>query len=174
MDEIVDWTPSSEVVARLAERLRQGTLPDITVLPSQRRDGDDFYSESDSQALKVPQGTSTHVDFLDGEDQRRFLAEYSADVAMQLALGWLTDLSGAGLLGLVRYVVVRIRAAKGTGTLVAGAVLEINVAKIIISGEDLEIEGLQIKARDADIARAMVSALASREAAATLLEELTD
>ena len=174
MDEVVDWTPSSEEVARLAERLRQGTLSDITVLPSQRRDGDDFYSESDSQALKVPQGASTHVDFLDGEDQRRFLAEYSADVAMQLALGWLTDLSGAGLLGLVRYVVQRIRAAQGAGTLAEGAVLEINVAKLIKSGQDLEIEGLQIKARDVDVARAMVSALASRESAENLLEELTD
>jgi len=174
MNEVVDWTPSSEVVARLATRLRQGTLPDITVLPSQRRDGDDFYSESDSLALKVAQGASTHVDFLDGEDQRRFLAEYSADVAMQLALGWLTDLSGAGLLGLVRYVVQRIRAAKGNGTLAEGAVLEINVAKLIKSGQDLEIEGLQIKVRDADVARAMVFALASREAAENLLEELTD
>ena len=174
MNEVTDWRPSSEVMARLADRLREGTLSDITVLPSQRREGLDFYSESDSQALKVPSGGSPHVDFLDGEDQRRFLAEYSADVAMQLALGWLTDLSGAGLLGLVRYVVQRIQAAKSTGTITDGAVLEINVAKLIKSGAHVEVQGLQIKSRDTDVARAMIFGLASQEVAEDLLEELTD
>lgn len=168
------WTPSNEVVAQLTERARAGTLPDITVLPSQRRDGEDFYSESDSQALKVSHDAMTEIGFLDGEDSRRFLAEYSADVAMQLALACSANLGTAGLTYFVRYVIERARAAKRAGILDDGAVLEINVARITKSGDDIDIEGLQIAAREKDVAQALVQALASHDVANTVLEKLNE
>ncbi|UUZ45155.2 hypothetical protein LP422_02390 [Janibacter limosus] len=174
MNALGGWTPSYEVAAQLTQRARAGTLPDITVLPSQRREGEDFYSESDSQALKVPHDAMTKIGFLDGEGDRRFLAEYSADVAMQLALAWSAELGSAGLLGLVKYVIQRARAAGLAGTLSDGAALEINVARITKSGDDIEIEGLQITAREDEVAKFLVRALASHDVANTVLEKLNE
>lgn len=174
MNSVGKWTPSSEVAARLRESANAGTLPDITVLPSQRRSGEDFYSESDSEALKVPHSATTSIDFLDDEDHRRFLAEYSADVAMQLALAWSSSLGSAGLTALAKYVIERVRAAKRAGILAEGAVLEVNVARLTTSGDDIDIEGLTITARDEGAALAVVQALSSQDVAQTVLEELNE
>lgn len=174
MVSVSEWALSEKVVARLAQRAAVGDLPQITVLPSQRRDGIDVYSEADLEALKVRASPGLTVDYLDGVDERRFLAEYSAGVALLIAIGVAANIGSASLIGLANYVVQRVRAARASGTLANDAAVEVRIAKIERTRDDVRIEGLQVSANSDEVAKALLETLAGMEASRELLREVDD
>ncbi|GAA1880749.1 hypothetical protein [Lapillicoccus jejuensis] len=174
MSSVSEWFPSDGIVERLVGRLTEDTLPQVVVLPSERRDGIDLYSEADLGALKVCVKPDFTVDFLDGADDRRFLAEYSADVALAIAVGVASNISSAGLLGLANYVIERIRVARAGGTLADDAILEVRIAKIEKNDTDTRIEGVQINARAEEIAKILLETLGGVDKSRKLIREVDD
>lgn len=141
-----DNDAQAELNLKLREFYARGTVPTLVILPSQLRDGTWFYSEADVESAKTAQAVGVDAKFLDSANDRRYVAEYSADIAIELAFAVMTNISADAIIAIGRYVIAQLGSLADNG-LISGR----SSPKVLVRAKRIDVSDGHFVAEDLEI-----------------------
>ncbi len=123
---------------------------DLLILPQRVRDGRGEYRDADLQGARALHAAGVRVDWAHAEpEDRTFVSEYSADVAVFVSLFVAQSLAQEGVVEVARWLLNRVRQAlAGRADRKTSAPLAVQVDRVKLEGNRRVIEGLRVTGRD--------------------------
>lgn len=167
---------SEVTLDRLRLRAAAAPLPDVLILPSQVRNERSYYSELDVEAVKVARTVGVKAEFLDNDDDRRFLAEYSADVFVQLAVAVAQQLTVSGVTALAKYLLAQLGSLHDRGLIRSPDQTRVRVdierVDITTPSHSVALTGVRFEAVGRHAVTQVVRGVADADTAQAVIREL--
>jgi hypothetical protein len=145
---VVERVPVPECVNDLL--LRRSDQADVLVLPQRVRDGRGEYGIDDLVGVKALRAGGIRADWAHAEpEDRTFVSEYSADVAVFVVLFVAQSLAQEGVVEVARWLLSRVRQAlAGRADRKTAAPVVVEVDRLKLEGNHRVIEGLRVTGHD--------------------------
>jgi hypothetical protein len=145
---VVEHVPVPEWASDLL--LRRSDDTDVLVLPERLRDGRGEYATDDLMSVKVMRAAGLRADWAHGEpEDRTFVGEYSADVAVAITLFVSQSLAQEGIVEIARWLLGRVRqVVSGRKDNKSSAPIVVQVDRLKLEGNRRVIEGLKVTGHD--------------------------
>lgn len=171
-----DSGPSDATLDRLRARAAAAPLPDVLILPSQVRNERSYYSELDVGAVKVARTAGVKAEFLDNDDDRRFLGEYSADVFIQFAVAVAQQLTISGVTALAKYLLAQLGSLHDRGLIRSPDQTRVRVdierVDITTPSHSVALTGVRFEAVGRHAVTQVVRGVADTDTAQAVIREL--
>jgi hypothetical protein len=133
--------------------LRRPDQADVLVLPQRVRDGRGEYAVDDLVGVKALRAVGIRADWAHAEpEDRTFVSEYSADVAVFITLFVAQSLAQDGVVEIARWLLARIRQALGGHTDRKTATpIVVEVDRLKLERNRRVIEGLRVTGHDEQV-----------------------
>lgn len=148
----------------------------VTVLPSQARGKERFYSPDDIAAIKAAGAGDGSVVVPDGVDVR-YLHEFSAAVVVVVVLAVAENIGASGIIALGRYLLTRagLLVRRGLHTRDVPVEMSVKVARVLVGNDgSREIDGLEVDGPANDVVRALAVALGGNAVADSVMREIEE